>query len=176
MMLDSPMAPEKYRARPYLFNVGPEATHQRAEMMNQLLTVADKVTVPQAIDIAFNPQVYQAERWQARVKSAWSRAPESSRTGDAAEVCRQIVAWNRRCDAESTGALAFYAFKQGLGNEHGAKVEPADGLKDQAILEALHKAPAGCGPNSDRSRSRTAATSASVARAANGPGRSAAAR
>jgi acyl-homoserine-lactone acylase len=139
MMLDSPMVPEKYRARPYLFNVGPEATHQRARMMNDLLAVADKVTVPQAIDIAFNPQVHRAETWQARVKAAWSGAPESARTGDDAEVCRQLVGWDRRCDADSTGALAYYAFKQALGNELGAKLEPPDGLDDRAILEALHQ-------------------------------------
>jgi acyl-homoserine-lactone acylase len=139
MMLDSPMVREKYRAHPYLFNVGPEATHQRAQMMNELLAAADKVTIPQAIDIAFNPQVYLAERWQAQVKSAWSSASDSAKAGDAAEVFHQIVGWDRRCDADSTGALAFYAFKRGLGNEHGAKVEPPDGIKDQTIIEALHK-------------------------------------
>ena len=43
------------------------------------------------------------------------------------------------CDADSTGALAYYAFKRALGNEHGAKVEPPDGLKDEPIVEALHQ-------------------------------------
>ena len=96
-------------------------THQRAQMMNELLAAADKVTVPQAIDIAFNPGVYRAERWQARIKEAWSRARDSARSGDAAEVFRQIDGWNRRCDADSTGALAFYAFKRALGNELGVE-------------------------------------------------------
>ena len=137
MMLDSPMVREKYRERPYLFNVGPDATHQRAQMMNDLLAAADKVTIPQAIDIAFNPQVYLAERWQARVKAAWSGAGDAARTGDTAEVYRQVVDWNRRCDADSTGALAYYAFKRGLGNENSAKVEPPGGLEDRTIIEAL---------------------------------------
>ena len=95
MMFDSPMTPEKYRAHPYLFNGG-LPTHQRAQMMNELLAAADRVTLPQAIDIAFNPGVYRAERWQARIKEAWSRARDSARSGDAAEVFRQIDGWDRR--------------------------------------------------------------------------------
>jgi acyl-homoserine-lactone acylase len=139
MMLDSPMVLEKYRAHPYLFHAGPIPTHQRSQMMNELLAASDKVTVPQAIDIAFNPQVYRAEKWQTRVKEAWSTAGDSAKTGDAAEVFRQIEGWNRRCDADSTGAMAFYAFKRGLGNEHSAKVEPPKDLKDEQIVEALNK-------------------------------------
>ena len=64
---------------------------------------------------------------------------DSARSGDAAEVFRQIDGWNRRSDADSTGALAYYAFKRALGNESGSKVEPPAGLKDEAILEALHR-------------------------------------
>jgi penicillin amidase len=140
MMLDSPMLPEKYQARPYLFHAGRVATHQRAEMMNQLLAAADKVTVAQAIDIAFNPQVYHAEKWQARVNEAWSHARDAAKTGDAAEVFRQIEDWNRRCDPDSAGALAYYAFKRALGKELGSKVEPPVELKDDPIVEALHRA------------------------------------
>ena len=47
--------------------------------------------------------------------------------------------WDRRCDDDSTGALAYYAFKRALGNDLGAKVEPPAGLSDDSILEALHK-------------------------------------
>ena len=35
-------------------------------MMTDLLDAANKVTLDQAIDIAFSPQVYHAEQWQAR--------------------------------------------------------------------------------------------------------------
>ena len=139
MMKDSPMVPEKYKDRPYLFHVGPEATHQRAQMMNELLAGADKVTVSQAIDIAFSPHIYRAERWQSRLKAAWAKLPGTAKSGDAAKVCAQILDWNRRCDADSTGALAFYAFKRGLGGTHSAHVEPPDGLEDSAIIEALHQ-------------------------------------
>ena len=142
MMFDSPMVPEKYRAYPYLFHVGAVATHQRAQMMNELLAAADKVTIPQAIDIAFNPQVYRAEKWQARIKAAWSTTPDSARTGDASEVFKQIEGWNRRSDADSTGAMAFYALKRSLAKEVGAAVDPPKTLKDEQVVEALQKSAA----------------------------------
>jgi penicillin amidase len=137
MMLDSPLVPEKYPSHPYLFNGGPVPTHQRAQMMNEVLAAADKVTVSQAIDIAFHPGVYRAERWQARINEAWSRAKASARSGDAAELVRLIEGWDRRSDADSTGALAYYAFKRALGIDLGSKVEPPAGLEDEAILAAL---------------------------------------
>jgi acyl-homoserine lactone acylase PvdQ len=141
MMLESPMVPEKYAAHPYLFHAGRVPTHQRAQMMNELLASADRVTVDQAIDLAFNPQVYRAERWQARVRAAWSgaRGAAEAGDGDAAAVVRQIDGWDRRCDPDSTGALAYYAFKQALGPDSGAKVDPPAGLKDDRIVAALHR-------------------------------------
>jgi acyl-homoserine lactone acylase PvdQ len=139
MMLDSPMVPEKYRTRPYLFHVGRVVTHQRSQMMNELLAAAGNMTVAQAIDIAFNPQVYHAERWQARMKEAWSHARDAAKTGDTAEVFRQIEGWNRCCDPDSTGALAYYAFKRALGKDLGSQVEPPAALRDDQIVEALHQ-------------------------------------
>ncbi len=74
------------------------------------------------------------------MKEAWSGARDASRAGDAAAVVRQIAGWDRRCDPDSTGALAYYAFKQALGKELGAQVEPPAGLKDGQVVEALHRA------------------------------------
>src|SRR5262249_46260332 len=59
--------------------------------------------------------------------------------GDAAELVRQIEGWDRRSDAYSTGALAYYAFKRALGNDIGAKVEPPADLPDEPILAALRQ-------------------------------------
>jgi penicillin amidase len=137
MMFESPMVAEKYQKYPYLFNGGRVPTHQRAQMMNEVLAVADHVTLPQAIDIAFHPGVYRAERWQARIHAAWSWADLAGRSADAAELVRQIEGWNRRCDADSTGALAYYAFRRALGNDLGAQVEPPAGLEDGPILAAV---------------------------------------
>jgi penicillin amidase len=141
MMKDSPLTPEKYAAHPYLYNATRKAPlHQRAQMMTELLDAAHDVTVDAAIGIAFNPQVYHAERWQARLKEAWTKAPEAARQGDAAEVYGLIEKWNCRSDADSEGALAYYAFKKGLDADISRDVEPPSDLGDQELLAALDKA------------------------------------
>ena len=148
MMKDSPLVPEKYL--PYIYNASRTAPrHQRAEMMTDLLDAANKVTLEDAINIAFSPQVYHAELWQARLKEAWSRAAAhgpSSGNGssnvsvDAAEVFDLIAKWNRRSDADSEGALAYYAFKKGLSPELARQVEvPAD-ITDAQLIAAVEKA------------------------------------
>jgi penicillin amidase len=139
MMHESPMVAENYREHPYLFNSG-MATHQRAQMMNQLLAAAEKVTVAQSIDIAFNPQVYHAETWQARLRHAWSSARDADRSDDAARVFMQIDGWNGRSDADATGALAYYAFKRAIGKDQGSKIEPPDALTDDQMVAALRRA------------------------------------
>ena len=141
MMKDSPLTPEKYAAHPYLYNATRKSPlHQRALMMTELLDAAHDVTVDAAIGIAFNPQVYHAERWQERLKSAWTKAPEPARQGDAAEVYGLIEKWNRRSDADSEGALAYYAFKKGLDADICRAVEPPSDLGDQELLAGLDKA------------------------------------
>lgn len=141
MMKDSPLTPEKYSTHPYLYNASRTAPrHQRGEMMTDLLDAANKVSIGQAIDIAFNPQVWKAESWQARLNEVWQRTPEDKRTGDAAEVYSLIKDWNRRSDAESEGAMAFYAFKRGLARELATAVEPPASATDEQMLEGLGKA------------------------------------
>jgi acyl-homoserine lactone acylase PvdQ len=140
MIKDAPkeLQPETYDAAPYLYNASRKAPrHQRGEMMTQLLDEANKVTLEQAIDLAFNPTVYKAEAWQARLKDAVAKA--LMKPGDAFDVYQLIQNWNRRSDADSQGALAFYAFKKGLG-DLAKEVEPPPNLSDEKIFEALGKA------------------------------------
>jgi len=154
MMKDSPLVPEKYA--PYIYNASRTAPrHQRAEMMTDLLDAANKVTLEDAINIAFSPQVYHAELWQARLKAAWTKAGGSLSassvssdaasgrpgvTADAVEVFDLIQNWNRKSDADSEGALAYYAFKRALGPELGRQVEvPAD-ITDDQLTAAVGKA------------------------------------
>lgn len=153
MMKDSPLVPEKYI--PYIYNASRTAPrHQRAEMMTELLDTANKVTLDDAIDIAFSPRVYHAELWQARLKTAWAKAnsaPSASSvssdgsgragvTADATEVFDLIQKWNRRSDADSEGALAYYAFKKGLGSELGRQVEVPAEITDDQLVTAVGKA------------------------------------
>jgi acyl-homoserine lactone acylase PvdQ len=152
MMKDSPLVPEKYL--PYIYNASRTAPrHQRAEMMTELLDGANKVTLDDAINIAFSPQVYHAELWQARLRDAWSKmaghgsgpssngaSGNSNVTADGAEVFNLIAKWNRRSDADSEGALAYYAFKKGLDPQLGRQVDvPADVTAVQ-LMAAVEKA------------------------------------
>ena len=159
MMKDSPLTPEKYAATPYLYNASRTAPrHQRAEMMTDLLDGANKVTLEQAIDIAFSPQVYHAEAWQARLKQAWepmvkvAMAQPGAAAGsdsanskallspDAMAVYDLIQKWNRRSDADSEGALAYYAFKKSLPPEVARQVDPPAELTDAQLQAAVGKA------------------------------------
>jgi hypothetical protein len=124
-------------------------------MMTELLDAARKVTVEDAINIAFSSQVYHAELWQARLKTAWATATGSSSassvpangpggraavTADAIEVFDLIQKWNRRSDADSEGALAYYAFKKGLGPEVGRQVEVPATISDDQLIAGVTKA------------------------------------
>ena len=143
MMRDSPMTPEQYSKHPYLYNASRNAPrHQRGDMMTELLATARDVTVETATDIAFSPQVYHADKWQERMQAVWSKASAQDKLTDAAEVYDVIQKWNRRSDADSEGALAFYAFKKGLAEEITRNVEPPSDLGDKEVFLALGKAAA----------------------------------
>jgi len=109
-------------------------------METGLLDAAHDVTVENALDIAFNPQVYHAELWQTRLKQAWTNASAEAKTGPATEINGLIEHWNRRSEADSEWALAFYAFKKGLGEGLARKVDPSSDVTDEQVLKALEKA------------------------------------
>jgi len=135
MMKDSPLTPERCRV-PYLYNAsrsGPR--HQRGEMMTELLDTARNVTVEQAIGIAFCPQIYHAEKWQEALRSAWAKVPQDQKGSDATAIYELIQSWDRRSDADSKGALAYYAFKKALKN--GGAVEPPESSSGEELLGAL---------------------------------------
>ena len=98
MMKDSPLIPENWAAHPYLYNEARRPPSQRAAMVLELLDAAHDVTAEQAIGIAFSPQVWHAELWQERIRKA---APDH-------EIAKLIAGWNRRSDADSRAALAYY--------------------------------------------------------------------
>jgi penicillin amidase len=146
MMKDSPMTPEKYSAHPYLYNADCKTPrHQRGEMMTELLDKATRVTVEQAIDIAFSPDVYRAEAWQARLKAAWDKVSAGTNgvakpSAEAMEVYDLIQKWNRRSDADSEGALAFYAFKRSLAPDLARQWEVSPEITDEQLMTGIAKA------------------------------------
>jgi acyl-homoserine lactone acylase PvdQ len=132
MMKDSPLVPEEYAQHPYIYNEKRTPPHQRAAMALDLLDAAHDVTAEQAIGIAFSPQVWHAELWQERIRKA---APESG-------FANMLAGWNRRSDADSRPALAFYLFKMSLDAEPQRGAEPPPALTDDQIRAALAKAEA----------------------------------
>ncbi len=130
LMKDSPLQPGKFAERFYLYNAPPGPAHQRAAAAIELLDQAKGATVEQAIDIAFSPLVYKAERWQERIRKA---------AGEGSDFVKLLLGWNRRSDADSRAALAFYLFKMELGALARA-IEPPDTLADEQVRAALRKA------------------------------------
>jgi len=129
MMKESPLVPEKYAAHPYLYNADRTQAHQRAAMVLGELAAAKDVTIEQAMNIAFSTEVFEAELWQERIRQA----------GASGDFAHSILGWNRRSDADSPGALAYYLFKMGLG-ARGKLVEPPTDLTDDGVRGALSKA------------------------------------
>ena len=67
--------------------------------------------------LAFATEAYKIESWQRYLSRV---APED-------RFARRLSGWNRRMDADSTDALAFYQFKLALGRDASA-LEPPDSL------------------------------------------------
>jgi acyl-homoserine lactone acylase PvdQ len=136
-----PMVPERYAERPYLYNPD-NPLHQRAAMMRDLLHANSRVSIEDAHAMALSTQVYNADLWQARLAAAWDKA-EAQRKADprAAQLCEQILRWNRRADADSTGAIAYLFWKNQLGKkalqtDRAGQPPPAE-VTDEQLLKGL---------------------------------------
>jgi len=110
--------------------IGARAVPQSEGMTVQLLAAQNKWPFARAVDVAFSTAVYKAETWQARLVKV---APELP-------FVQKLTGWNRRSDATSTEALAFYLFKMALGKPEATMIEPPDSLSNNRIRAALRKA------------------------------------
>ena len=92
--------------------------------------------------MALSTQVYGADLWQARLAAAWDRASDELKAdARAAKLCELILRWNRRADADSTGAVACLFWKNQLGSkvlqsDRAGKPPPAE-ISDEQLLKAL---------------------------------------
>lgn len=103
---------------------------QTEQGIQGLLAAQNRWPFGRAVDLAFSADVYKAETWQARLVKV---APELP-------FVRMLTGWNRRTDATSIEALAFYLFKMALGQPEAAALEPPDSLSNNRIRAALRKA------------------------------------
>jgi acyl-homoserine lactone acylase PvdQ len=141
MMKFCPMVPERYADRPYLYNYD-LPLHQRAAMVRELLHKSTRVTVADAMAIALDTQVYNADVWQAKLAAAWDKADGKTRAdATLARFYDLIVRWNRRADANSTGAVAYLYWKTELGPAvllaDRAGYDPPDNITAETLLAAL---------------------------------------
>ncbi len=131
MMKDSPLTPESAKTA-YLYNDTRRPNHQRAATTMEELAAEPKLTLERAMEIAFSTSVYKAETWQERIRKVSDGA-----AGEAHNLAARIIAWNRRLDADSTGAMDYRAFKMALARGIANQVTPPDDLTDAQVGEAL---------------------------------------
>jgi acyl-homoserine-lactone acylase len=161
-----PMTPERYKERPYLYNAD-NPLHQRAAMCLEELHANTRVTVRDAKDIALSTGVYNADVWQARLAAAfakagpklddlWQRTHALEQKNGAlvhvfdektkaelnlAKFADLILRWNRRADADSTGAVAYLYWKRQLGPQvlqaDRAGVKPPENITDEQMVSAV---------------------------------------
>jgi acyl-homoserine lactone acylase PvdQ len=151
MMKFCPLVPARYHERPYLYNPD-NPLHQRAAMVRDLLHGNTRVTVDDAIAIALSPEVYNADLWQARLVAAWAKADPKARADQGTvQLYDLIVRWNRRTDADSTGAIAYRSWKEQIwkgpqGDQilraDRAGQPPPEAVTDERLVRALAAAAA----------------------------------
>lgn len=110
--------------------VRPRNAQSSEEAVRKLLATQNTWPFGRIVDVAFSAIVYKAEAWQARLVKF---APEL-------RFVQALTGWNRRADAASVEALAFYLFKMALGQPESAALEPPGSLSDNRIRAALRKA------------------------------------
>jgi acyl-homoserine-lactone acylase len=142
MMRFCPLTPERYKECVYLYGLRDNPLHQRAAMTREQLHGNTRVTLAEAMEMALSPQVFNADLWQARLAAAWEKAEAKAKADEkAAKLYGLILRWNRRTDADSTGAVAYRYWKDQLGEQvqrsDRAGLPPPDAVADEQLLTAL---------------------------------------
>ncbi|MFO0946261.1 MAG: penicillin acylase family protein [Planctomycetota bacterium] len=151
LMKNCPITADKHKERPYLFNGYYDLTrrydnplHQRAAMCLELLDRTKEMDVDQAIAIAMSPDVWGVDAWQKLLGNAWSGASgERKQNENLARMVDLILKWNRRCDPDSTGAIAYRYWKDEMNDQvklaDKAGFPPPKSVQDEELLVALEK-------------------------------------
>jgi acyl-homoserine lactone acylase PvdQ len=117
-----------------------------------LLEAKQRWSEEDLLALAVDATVYQADRWQAELERA-AGPPRPTLSPDAATVLERTLAWNRRSDADSNGALLYYewrtALRELLGDEAMAAL--AGRVDDHLVLFRTAAPPPGVAPE-DRPR------------------------
>ncbi len=108
-------------------------TNQRGARAVQLLSADDSVTIDEALAYAVDTKVYGVERWLAGLRTAHEKfGPQHTRNENYAKGIADLLAWNGRLDADSTGALKYYYWRRQMVSDFtNAKVDPVAARVDQ---------------------------------------------
>ena len=149
MIVDSPFDPEDHL--PYLFAshaYGAELsgwTNQRGARALELLAPDDSVTAADAIAIVNDVVPYGADRWIEALRRADEKlAGEKAGTPFYREALDEILSWDRKLEADSTGALVYDFWRRQLLEDLGEERlrEIASGIDDwYAIVEGETRSP-----------------------------------
>ncbi len=146
MIKNSPMRLKDYPA--YVYGMGEDPPHQRAAMVLEVLDASKKMSVEDGLALAMNVQIFNADKWQARLKKAYKTA-RSYLGGDAnaEKLYQAIIAWDGKSTPDSVGAAAYKYWKASLpaeakkGERNGDP--PPDTLTSAQAVEAIGAVKAG---------------------------------
>jgi acyl-homoserine lactone acylase PvdQ len=152
---DCPLVASNWSERPYLFNGfrsvlemarnRDNPLHQRAAQCLDELESEEKLTTDRAIEIAMSSNVFGADKWQDRLRQAWSAADQETREKPGPSgLAKLIIGWSRRCDADSIGAVQYRYWKDQFDDQtklmDRAGLPSPSSVTDTQVLDCLEKA------------------------------------
>lgn len=162
MMYDSPM---KMGLKPaYLFGERGGWISQRAVRAVQILDHDDQVTPERARAYAVDKYCVGYDRWVAALKAADQEFGTEARTNpDYQAGLAEILAWDGRSEADSTGALKFYYWRQSLNRQGGRKSAELAGKFNDFMAVVERRAPKPVSLTPDEQKAMVAALTAGMA-------------
>jgi acyl-homoserine lactone acylase PvdQ len=130
---------------PYLFGGAIAPAPQPAQIALETLDAAQAMTEADAIELAMSVRVFGAAAWQRRLEEAWDRLRvDINEDSDATALRAEILGWDGLASADSTGATAYYYWKDSLPPDALA-ADPTAGrppasLSDTQVVMALRRA------------------------------------
>jgi acyl-homoserine-lactone acylase len=139
MLVDSPLQPDRYPT--YIYGSTGKQMNERGARAVELLSINDRVTAQQAIDMALDVVPFGYHRWLSELKKA--DASHGNTFADHPlyrKAVQQLLAWDGRVDRQSQGGLLYYYWRAQIDSDKqvGKKLP---GLIDQHFRIAQSSQP-----------------------------------
>ena len=108
-------------------------TNQRGARAIEYLSADDSVTIEEALAFAVDTKVYGVERWLDGLRQAYEKfGTQHAHNPNYVKGMDDILKWDGRLDADSTGALKYYYWRRQMVSDlTSAKVDPLAKRVDQ---------------------------------------------